>query len=62
MIMTETIKAQILKVRDLGEVNMFDTRGVQHIANREGFFELVIFIEDCKKEYVNFIFHGDEQH
>lgn len=60
MIMTETIKAQILKVRDLGEVNMLDTNGVQYIAYQEGFFELVIFLEDNKKEYVDFIFHGDE--
>lgn len=60
--MTEKIKEQIESIRKSGETNMLDTRMVQRIANREGFFELVMFIEDCKKEYVNFIFHGDEQH
>lgn len=60
MIMTETIKAQILKVKELGEVNMFDTKGVQYIANREGFYELVVYLEEHRKEYANFILTGTE--
>ena len=48
--MTETVKQQIMAVRDTGEANMLDTRMVQYIANREGFFELVIYIEDHRKE------------
>lgn len=58
--MTETIKAQILKVRELGEVNMFDTKGVQYIAYREGFYELVVYLEEHRKEYANFILTGTE--
>lgn len=58
--MTETVKQQILAVRDTGEANMLDTRMVQYIANREGFFELVIYIEDHRKEYAHFIFTGEE--
>lgn len=58
--MTETIRQQILAVRDTGEANMLDTRMVQHIANREGFYELVIYIEDHRKEYAHFIFTGEE--
>ena len=38
--MTETVKQQIMAVRDSGETNMLDTRMVQYIANREGFYTL----------------------
>ena len=59
--MTETVKQQIMAVRDSGETNMLDTRMVQYIANREGFFELVIYIEDHRKEYVYFILTGKDE-
>ena len=59
--MNAKIKEQILAVRESGETNMQDTRMVQYIANREGFYELVLFIEKHKKEYVNFIFTGKSQ-
>lgn len=36
--MTQTIKEQILAVRDTGETNMFDVNAVQCIANREGYY------------------------
>ena len=57
--MTEKIREQILAVRDSGETNMFDTNMVQYIANREGYYELVVYIEEHKKNYVNFIMTGD---
>lgn len=56
--MTETIKKQILAIRDSGETNMLDVRMVQYIANREGFYELVIYLEEHPKEYAHFIFTG----
>ena len=37
---------------------MFDVRTVQVIANRRGFYELVIYLEEYRKEYVNFILTG----
>ena len=58
--MTETVKQQIMAVRDSGEPNMLDTRMVQYIANREGFYELVIYIEDHREKYAHFIFTGEE--
>jgi hypothetical protein len=58
--MTETVKQQIMAVRDSGETNMLDTRMVQYIANREGFYELVIYIEDHREKYAHFIFTGEE--
>ena len=38
--MTETVKEQILAIRETAETNMFDVRTVQVIANRRGFYEL----------------------
>lgn len=56
--MTETIKRQIEAIRKSGETNMLDTRMVQWIANRENYFELVIYLEEHRDEYVNYIFTG----
>lgn len=56
--MTETIKRQIEAIRKSGETNMLDTNMVQWIANRENYYELVIFIEEHRKEYVKYLFSG----
>ena len=56
--MTDTIKMQILTIRNSGETNMFDIRRVQQIANRRDYYELVIYLEEHRKEYVNFILTG----
>mgnify|MGYP003595665385 CR=1 FL=1 len=53
------IKKQILAIRDSGDTNMFDTNMVQVLANANGYYELVIFIEEHKKEYVQFILTGE---
>ena len=57
--MREQIKEQILKVRDTGLTNMFDTVAVQRIAFEMELYELVMFIEDNKKAYVHFILIGE---
>jgi gamma-glutamylcyclotransferase (GGCT)/AIG2-like uncharacterized protein YtfP len=54
-----TIRNQIMAVRATGEANMLDINTVMRIADREGYFDLVVFIIDHKREYVNFILHGD---
>lgn len=56
--MTEKIRSQIMAIRDSGETNMLDTRTVQYIADRMGFYELVVYLDEYKKEYVNFVFTG----
>ena len=56
--MTEKIRRQIMAIRDSGETNMLDTRTVQYIADRMGFYELVVYLHEYKKEYVNFVFTG----
>ena len=57
--MTDKIREQILAVRKTGRTNMFDVPMVQYIANEMRFYELVIFLEEHRPEYVNFILTGE---
>lgn len=57
--MKERIKEQIIAIQRTAETNMFDSRMVQYIANREHYYELVIFIEEHKDEYAHFILTGE---
>lgn len=56
--MTETVRKQIMAVRDSGETNMLDTDVVQIVADRMGFYELVIYLEEYRREYASFIITG----
>lgn len=56
--MKNKIREQILAIRDTGLTNMFDIPVVQRIANDMGFYELVVYLEEHRKEYANFILHG----
>lgn len=58
--MDSKIKEQILWVRETGLTNMFDTSMVQRIAHDMEFFELVVYLEDHRDEYVHFILYGEE--
>lgn len=58
--MTNLIREQILAVRDTGLTNMFDISAVQRIAFDLGYYELVDWLKDHRKEYVNFIMTGEE--
>ena len=58
--MTEKIKEQIKAVRDSGETNMLDSNMVQYMANREGFHELAVYIEENRQSYFHFIMTGKE--
>lgn len=57
--MTETIKEQILAIRDTGLTNMFDVNMVQRLAYERDFYELVVYLEENRKEYVHFILTGE---
>lgn len=59
--MTEKVKQQILAIRATGKTNMFDAYTVQYIANREGFYELVLYIEANREEYIDFILNGTDR-
>ena len=58
--MDEKIKEQILYIRVSGLTNMFDVTMVQRLANEYGFYELVIFLEENRADYVHFILYGEE--
>lgn len=58
--MDETVKNQILAVRDTGLTNMFDINAVQRIACEMDFYELVTFLDEEKAKYVRFILTGEE--
>ena len=57
--MTETIKDQILAIRDTGLTNMFDVNAVQRLAYERDFYELLVYLEENRKEYVHFILTGE---
>ncbi len=57
--MTERVKEQILAIRDTGLTNMFDVPMVQRLAYDREYYELVIFLEEHRKEYVRFIMTGE---
>ena len=57
--MTEKIRQQILAVRAMGRTNMFDIHVVLRIAHEMQFYELVIFLEEHRSEYVRFILTGE---
>ena len=57
--MTEKVREQILAIRDTGLTNMFDIPMVQRLAYDRGYYELVCWLEDHKKEYARFILTGE---
>lgn len=56
--MDSIIREQILAIRDSGETNMLDAAMVQRIANREGYYELVVYLEEHQRNYISFILTG----
>lgn len=58
--MDEKLKKQIMDIRDTGLTNMLDWKCVQYLAYKEGYYDLVNFLEEHHREYVHFIIHGDE--
>jgi hypothetical protein len=57
--MEDRVKEQILTIREIGLTNMFDVCTVQRIANDMGFYELVVYIEEHRREYAQFILTGE---
>jgi hypothetical protein len=55
----DQLREEIFAIRDSGYCNMLDTRAVQRAANNMEFYDLVVFIEENKRGYTNFIFHGE---
>ena len=59
--MTDEIREQIMAIRDSGLTNMFDLNTVQRLANERDYFDLVLYIEDHKAQYVKFILTGQDE-
>lgn len=59
--MTEKVRDQILAIRDTGLTNMFDLPVVQRLAYERGYYELVCWIEEHRKEYARFIMTGEAE-
>lgn len=57
--MENTVRNQILAIRDTGLTNMLDVNTVQRIAFEMGYNELVCYIKENRKAYVKFIFTGE---
>ena len=57
MTISDKIIEQIEKVRSAGKCNMLDTIAIQQYANDNHFHELVIFIEENREEYAEYIFN-----
>ena len=55
---SDKVIEQILSIRNIGKYNMLDIAGVQREAYENNYFELVMFLEENRKEYLNFIFTG----
>ena len=56
--MTDKVFDQIMEIRSTAECNMLNTIAVQSCAYKKEFFELVVYLEEHKKEYVEFILYG----
>ena len=57
--MTETIREQILAIRNTCLMNMFDVPMVQRMAYDRGYYELVCYLEEHPSEYAHFILSGE---
>ena len=57
--MTDTVREQILAIRDTGLTNMFDVPTVQRLVYDRGYYELVCYLEEHHSEYAHFILTGE---
>lgn len=58
--MDKKVKNQLMAVRATGLTNMFSLNDVCEIAKALGYDELIEFIKNDRKAYVNFILTGKE--
>ena len=60
--MTKVVFDSIMKIRESGKVNMFEIVSVQNLAYRMRLFELVEWLNNHKREYIEFILTGKHEH
>ena len=61
MIMTDKVFRALMRIRAEGRTNMLDLNMVQRLAYDAGEYELVMYIEEHRKEYAHFIVTGREE-
>lgn len=61
LMMDSKVKEQILAIRDTALTNMFDIPRVTSLAKNMGYYDLVLFLQYNRAEYVSFIMYGDEE-
>lgn len=59
--MDEKVREQIMAIRDTGKVNMLSVIEVQRLAFDSGYYELVLSIEEHRREYWHFIMTGETE-
>ena len=59
--MDNKVREQILAIRDTGLTNMFDVPRVSSLAKNMGYYDLMLFLEYNRAEYVKFILTGDTE-
>lgn len=52
------LRNEINKIRNTGEVNMFDVPNVKRLAYYHNCHHLVRFLEERRADYINFILTG----
>ena len=61
MIMTDKVFRAIMRIRAEGKTNMLDLNMIQRLAYDAGEYELVMYIEENRKQYSHFIMTGREE-
>ena len=56
--MNGVVKEQILAIRNTGKANMLDASLVKLLAEQEGYYELVLYLEHHREAYGRFILTG----
>lgn len=59
--MDNKVKEQLLAIRDTGLTNMFDVPKVCNLAKNMGYYDLVLFLQYNRAEYVKFILTGETE-
>lgn len=57
---SQKVLEEINAVRETGDTNMLDTQSVQFVADKMGFFRLVMWIDDNRQDYRKGIIRGFE--
>ena len=58
--MDKKVKEQILAVRNEGTANMFDINAVLRVAYEQEYYELVEWLQENRRAYIQYILTGED--